>query len=515
MASCFWRLDLGVSSVFTTIIFLPLSLFINRKKININSFLKGVGLFSCLILLTLLLSILFRSTEYLATIITTTLHYISASQAHGYSLMANNFNQQFFIFHLILPLGSLLFIMISIYYLRYKQHILSDFQKFSLYSSLFLFIVFLTNFQRGLVRHNFMENSDSFLASTVYIATALFLLTFIKHLTITYRYLTFLGLSFCIIIFIKYFPVNSNQSKLETFLTSSPLLSLPTIYNNQNIRDRVISNLEFEEETYNDFKQFLDVNLLPNQTFLDFSNTPMLYYYCNRAVPSFFCQNLQNTVDEFLQKEQLKKVNPLSTPIVVYSNYPPNWWDNTDGVPNSMRQILIAEYIYENYVPYGIINNRSIWYSKSVKVEWNVDETDTLISLPKTYDYKYAAATISNFAKNHKTEHYQKVGEDKILLTQSSEYVELKIEKKLSSTKGVYINLIYDSIENNKEIKVDIFNDTTLIGTTTFKQLSNNFTYMIPLSNHYLWHSPTPKSIRISKQDAVNLSGIEFYKHIP
>ena len=41
----------------------------------------------------------------------------------------------------------------------------------------FLFILFLANFQRGIVRHGFAEGQDTFLTCTFYLASAVFMLS--------------------------------------------------------------------------------------------------------------------------------------------------------------------------------------------------------------------------------------------------------------------------------------------------------------------------------------------------
>jgi hypothetical protein len=58
-------------------------------------------------------------------------------------------------------------------------------------------------------------------------------------------------------------------------------------------------------------------------------------------------------------------MDTLNTPLVVYSNYPPTWYDATDMVPNSMRYYLIAEYIFKHYKPLGVLEDKSFWIKKT------------------------------------------------------------------------------------------------------------------------------------------------------
>lgn len=510
--SCFWRFDVGVSSLITTFFYFPLFMLLSQKKMALSVVVKTFGWFVLILLGVFGLVLMIKTPEYIISSFKITLHYISANQAHGYSTMTNIFNQQFYIFLFILPLLSIIFIFIGIYHLKYKENCFTSIQKFSLNASLFLFIIFLSNMQRGLVRHNFMEGMDSFLSSTFYIATALFIISFIKTTSINKLYISFLGLSFCLIIFIKYFPIDTNKTKLETLLFNPSLSNLSHLLNTPNLKEKVITNTEFERENYLDFKNFLNANLLPNQTFLDFSNTPMLYYYCNRRVPSFFCQNLQNTVDEYLQLDQIKRINPSSTPVIIYSNYPPNWWDNTDGVPNSMRQSLIAEYIYQNYSPYGIINNKSIWISKGVNYKWKINQLDTIVTIPQTYHYKYAASAISRYIDNYQKENYIQLGEGFLISNEKPDSSCYKFSPKTEVINGLYLHLIFNSIFDKKEITVNLFGDTGLIGTIKFYQKENEGDYMFPISNHYLMYKNKLKYIQLSNQDTRGLTKIIFYE---
>ena len=77
----------------------------------------------------------------------------------------------------------------------------------------------------------------------------------------------------------------------------------------------------------------------------------MLYYYAQRKVPSYFNQSLQNEVTEKIQRINLEQTEGLDIPFVVFSHYPDNWWDNTDGVPNAIRYPVLANWIYKNYLP--------------------------------------------------------------------------------------------------------------------------------------------------------------------
>lgn len=85
------------------------------------------------------------------------------------------------------------------------------------------------------------------------------------------------------------------------------------------------------------------------ETFFDFSNTPMLYYYLEKEVPSFFFQNPQNVHSMTLQEDWVRRMPEFKVPVVLFRHDPPNWWDATDGVPNTLRHAIMSRYLQRHY----------------------------------------------------------------------------------------------------------------------------------------------------------------------
>lgn len=510
---CFWRLDLGASVVFTSLVFLPLSFIIERKKIKLNPLIKSISLFLSIALIFTLIATSLRSKELLFTNIKSALHYISASQAHGYSLIAREFNQQFFNIHLLFPVVSVLLMIYSVIILTSQTK--SKFQKFSLSTSLFFFLIFLSNFQRGLVRHSFMENTDFYLMSTFYIGLVLFLISFIKNKQLEWRFIYFLTFSLGSILFLKYFPIKNGDADFNKFLSNPTLANLDANFTNQNYKGRIIGSEEFAEEKYNNLKMFLNKNLSEKQTFLDFSNSPMLYYYCKRETPSYFCQNLQNTVDDYLQIEQLKKIDTKAVPVVIYSNYPTSWWDNTDGIPNAMRQYLIAEFIYENYKPFGIINNHSIWINKGINLNQNNYKQDSIINQSQSYNYKYAASHIyKHFTKNSSKniKEIKKQNIDQFIM--NNDFISATIDSSITKLPYIFTSIQLENSHQEEVLKIELWHDNQLIGISTLTTEKNVLNYMIPISNHYLWLKNNPTQLRINTNENFKVKTIRFYKDI-
>ena len=167
-----WKLDVGAAALFSGLIFTPLLFFSARIKFNLLAFGKAVGILSLIIVGVLGIFFIFRSPTYIYDNLKIALHYAGANQAHGYSILAKSYPQQFWIYYALLPGISVLGILYILFKIRIDQT-LKPVKLYRLYASMFFFVIFIVNAQRGLVRHSFKENKEDFLVSTFFLAAAL------------------------------------------------------------------------------------------------------------------------------------------------------------------------------------------------------------------------------------------------------------------------------------------------------------------------------------------------------
>ena len=245
---------------------------------------------------------------------------------------------------------------------------------------------------------------------------------------------------------------------------------------------RVLDAEEFAEKHYNDLKHFFDTNFDTDATFIDFSNTPMLYFYLQREVPSYFCQYMQNTVTEFLQEENLKLLQTKNIPAVLFSNYPLTGLDCTDGVPNTLRYNIICKHIYDNYVPYTVLNNHTVWIKKGITLKNPVEDTSLSFAYEsqnynlKKYPYllgKYGNFPIENynFSKIHHCERVSIPDE----IAYESAWIYLKI----------------NDLPHDAKAKLSYYKDDVLMGSMDFDILSGeeDQRYVLPVNAQYNWYS--------------------------
>jgi hypothetical protein len=483
MIMILWRLDAGSAALFSAMVFLPLIYYSGNRKFPLKSFIAGTLYFMGFIVFCLILVVAVRSPHYIMENFVAALRYIRANLAHGYSIVAWSFPHQFYIHHFLLPASAVLLIINIIITLR-KNVLRKPVNEFTALASLFFFLIYLFNAQRGLVRHSFIH-TDAFLSSTFFLAMGLWITWIIRNKKPEWQpYLIFYPALVIVFLTLKVFSIESGSVIWDKATGTHAYHNFDLHFTESGSFSRITVNDEFNKNTFQDIRTFLDSNLTQDQTFLDFSNTPMLYYYCKRSIPGYFNQNLQNTVDDYLQMHLLKQVNPNKVPVVIFSAYPPTWFDATDGVPNIMRYYMIAEYIFSNYQSLGIINNKSIWVRKGLDIQWDTATEDTLMKSPTSFFYGQAAYLTGEYFKKKNSEYLEPI---------FHEDYEMNPEKILVPGQIVwppesFIKIRIISEHDYQSVMLTLFSDEKEIGTFTFDLIKGDHNYFLRAGNHYKMH---------------------------
>lgn len=478
----FWRLDSGAAALLGILLFLPLYWICEKRYPKPFQLLKAIVGFLITTGLLLLLFSAFNSWDILLFNMKSAVHYISGNQAHGYPRIAHTDTIQFYVYHFLFPALAILAIL---YIIKTLRSVENKKKPLVLYASLFLFVLTFINVQRGLVRHGFAEDNELYIVSLFFIATTLLLIHLAKNKIRGKEFTVFYTTLFSLFVLFKFFSNLDEDTLLQQGLQHSTFLTFTEKVDQKNYTGRTIHNQEFEQNSFTELKLFLDENLKEDETFLDFSNTPMLYFYCQRRIPGYFNQNLQNTIDDYLQVGLLKYLNPKHVPVVVYSNNPPNWFDATDGIPNAMRYYIIADYIHSNYRPHTVLSGKTIWVSKTAnqfgaKINEEVDK-----DLWSQHNYKSAAGLIGGYFSTRQglqlLFEYDNTTDDSIAFNIPSEFCGIK---------NCYVSIELEPNENtiiDEEIVVSLNDGTTGKLSFTTNQ-SQNQKYLMRISSLYNWH---------------------------
>ena len=379
-----WRLDIGFATMLAVLFSSCIYLIVFRdQKTSLSKLMKAVAVFSIGALLVLTLVSLVTAKNILIPM-REILDYLSSVQSYGIPTLTYDAKDYIFCTHYILfPLAVIGVFGLMLYKaFTGKMDAPRDRYIFIIFTFAILFYFF--NFQRGMVRHSFAEGRSYVLSSFAFfiIAGAVYIFRPLKgHL---YKTLVF-SISTFLMVTAFYYPREKTIVPIP-FEEVSNVIRKDSLFNNVNYKlNRLIIPEAFKEEKIAVLDSFMMTACPKGSTFIDFSNSPMLYYYTGKENPDFFSQPTLSNHSEFLQEQFLKNISRHKTPLVVYSNYPETWYDAVDDIPNPIRHPLIAEYIFRNYKPCYIIGNHCIWIEKSMSVPGNLPK-DTYSLRSKCYE---------------------------------------------------------------------------------------------------------------------------------
>jgi hypothetical protein len=280
------------------------------------------------------------------------LGYLDSAQTYGYTFLGNDKAVSYKMHYYIIPV--ILIIMLLILLAHYREMNVSRRQKLAYLSMFMIISYYIINFQRGLVRHCLYENNDGYLISFGYIILAFSPFVFFQRSKISLRFAGFCAISFFTLTNYKYPNIHANESMYENLgskIKKSELIHADTI------NSRVISS--GNDIPWPGLVKFLSRNVYEKETFIDFTDHPMLHFYTQKITPSFFFQNPICSHTDFLQESYVNDLKHYDIPYVVYSVYDPR--NKPELGPNSFVHYKITEYLNQHYHPYLTIDSFHVW----------------------------------------------------------------------------------------------------------------------------------------------------------
>lgn len=474
-----WRLDLGIAIVFSLGI-LYILLFIFESKLRKQLLLIGgvFGVFGGIILA------LYYSLN--KDLLQQAIHYFGASQAHGRDVLYYTSSNWFYIDYYILPFCIALILLLLLTNLKQLRN------EFYFWPLFLLIGIYFFNYQRGLVRHSFTEMNEYAVSSLAWLIIILFL----YHAKLRSRKY---GISFIGILMLGGVLLSIHPMKEWTSIINQPktisINHLPELKSERI--NRVTNNLKFDNEIY-PVVEFLNENLTSSQTFIDFSNSPMLYYYTKKKIPSLFSQYLQNVVDAYLQDKSIKLLKEIDAPFVVFNQNPLTFYDQTDGISNKVRYYRMTPYLYNNYEPYQQFGKFQVWVNKESKL---AGEHNSFNVSPEHWNLNY----LPFYWKSEKNQQaFEKIKEipfkgNKIFIDniQTDDFISFQIDTQE---------------EGNVNVSLE-FNDSKLF-SLDFKTVIGNHTYKFPAgcAYHISTYEDFELTISTNKKTTINKVIIERIK---
>jgi hypothetical protein len=357
-----WRIDVGVACLFSSLVLVSAYVLLGKSNpIDLKTLLKALAIvvivFSMFILFVCALRHvnIFDKTQY-------ALNYFSSAQTYGYIYIGNTTAQAYIMHYFVYPFVSGLVVLLLIY--KFKALSVSKKQRLALLSLFFITAYYFVNFQRGLVRHSLFEGIDVFVSSFICVILAgIVYVFFFKKSQVSKFILLNLILFFAVIAY-KVPAVNGSKATFESTIEKIAAYKIPQ----RQVGDSRIIRCDYKG--FDEVIDFFNATLDSTQTFIDFTNTPMLYYFTQRVTPSYFYQNPVCSHNEFLQKRFVDDLKNYQAPYLLFARLIEG--ENTiDGVQNCFRHYRIAEYLYNNYKPFIIKGDYCIWKKKDVVAETN------------------------------------------------------------------------------------------------------------------------------------------------
>jgi hypothetical protein len=502
-----WRIDIGYPTLVATLFILILFFF--KKKhafFNFKYLISTVCSYSLLGIVLLGSIALYRNIDVLEKL-SSTLSYFSSAQTYGHIPLGDTNTFIYKLHYFIFPAGSVLLFVYLI--LRFDFYTAQLNKKEQYIALLFLIIYYIMNFQRGLVRHSLIEGDDLFTSSFIYLIIALSISLFSNAKFKISPYITLLLIMPFVIMACKVpQPDGAQKNILELF--DSKTEGFHSINEDGQKINRINTTSNEMEKKYGGLISFFKTKLLDEQTFIDFSNTPMLYYFTGKLSPSDFYQNPMTLHNDYLQNNFIKNLPKYNVPYLLFGKVNEDFFDIVDGVPNTMRHYKMAEYFYKYYQPDTIVDGYSVW-KKINATSIQHEMADSIEAIPKIYDLKMLPFIWAAYDKNKKNI--------------SSNY-ELQITKPIEDTLHYFLipensqskteNTLILQLSSRRDANIYLeYGDTTSKGTLgAFKFIAPSMRGEIPfnirIGTQYNWYSKTVNYLKIKSDVPVNITKINL-----
>lgn len=497
-----YQLDIGASFSISSIICAILYLILNKRFNRLKKFIL-CQLAMSLVIVTIFYVITIYVNIDIMDLYSNILTLIISNQNWAYGNLGND-KVQIIVIYFFMPI-----VLLKLFFNELKRLKKNSSTTWILF---FLYIAYILNVPRTLVRHNLIENSIIAYGLEVLIIILYYILSKKKNRAI---------------LFTMFFVIISVFMNIHSF--SYATLSIINVKNEINllsstnsVSSYIIPRVE-DENLIKDLKEFFDSNLKENETYLDFTNQTLLYAFLNRKNPVYINQspgliNGENGQKNFLKQVKDKNITFVLMPYVGNNNYN-RYADffNLDSILNVDRYYLVIEYICRNYRPLCIIDDMVIWCKKD-EYDYLVEKNNTLknVTFVKSYDYNaeiyynhdlgFIPFLLGTGDKNHNSYsrkicdfNNNKISKNEYLLTKNNinisevTYMVFEIDSEYDGN----CNIIIQKDDSKKEV------------TYNFRLVRGKKFYKIRCSSDILWYSQKNTIIKVDMGNTAQLKN--FY----
>jgi hypothetical protein len=441
-------LAFGVGSLFAL---LTVCLF-KRKEINFKKFIFSflcvavffIGLFS-FVCLVKNINIINRLREFMAIGL--------SNQNWAYSSLGDPKLFSFFYVYILIPILTITAFLLFILHIRNNSEL--SLNKIAII--LTFGFSYLVNIPRILVRHNLLEG----LTGTRLFTAALFIALVIPYLVRKNKYLLFSFSFFAVMVITSLISSNFNmypQTLLSNTMNRFNNGAL-TIENTTTVKMNRVDTSDEMKGNYSAVVKQINKLLLPGETYLDFSNQTLLYALTGRENPTYISQSPGLISGEYSQTQFISQIEAVhdKVPLALLPKNPVYLGLSLDGMQNSYRYYKVAEYIYKNYSPLGIVGDYAIWCRNDKAQKYKLSSfVSPSISISKNMFDRLTAYDANIELNNGAVEitagntDPQLVGFENIIRDSMKNDMEAIIEIEYTSTVGGNVQLFYTRQKNEE-----------------------------------------------------------------
>lgn len=354
--TCLFRLDMGFTLVFSTIVAWIVSYFIDKKNIHIKKIFISCG---CVLIVFGFIYLIICSIKNISPI-SRVIEFLRLCQSNvnwGYSSLGNISTIAFVTCYFMIP--SL--VIILLFTLVFRKKIDKDFEfDYKTFIVLIIGLVSIFNLSRGMVRHSLAENNNMYIISS----SGLFISMIIYMYSNRNKLLKFIISSLVILIFTNllidpniFLPQTLSNSAIARYLSFDAYEDLPV----KKVERVVLS--DDMKKIYEPIKDIFNNMLLKDETYIDFTNQTLLYALTNRENPVYINQSPGLLSGEYTQKKFIEEceTNRENTPFILMPLQPMLFSYELDGIQNSYRYYLVSEYISNKFKPMFKTEQFTIW----------------------------------------------------------------------------------------------------------------------------------------------------------
>jgi hypothetical protein len=268
-----WRIDLGYACIFVMSAMLAYYHFRSQTfRINPRLLIQGALCVLVLALLTVVSFCFYRGMNLFEKL-PYGLNYLSSFQTYGLMQLGDPDRLAYKMHYYIFP--CLVAVILIALLIKFSALNKSRGQRLAYLSLLFICAFYFANFNRGLVRHGLNESTDHFTSSYIYLILPGTFLLFFQNRSQVFRYVGLFTISLFLLINYKipdpHEPTSFFENSLKTDLLKQPA-DLP------KIKTRVIHEASYKDNRDSLFIRFIREHTDTNETFVDFTNNPMLFF---------------------------------------------------------------------------------------------------------------------------------------------------------------------------------------------------------------------------------------------